>query len=397
MNFISRLFSRQRPTNSYYQGPSLFEVDYITHGSRILEDVSIASNAVDKVAVACMSTSPLCKENDSTVITTATKLLDKPNNEITGDELMYKIVEDLYIGGSSYVVLVGNRNNAPIELHRIKPTKVSYFQDANGVIVRYTVTMDRFSGEYILDVNSWRYLNADNDFTELLIIMHPSRRGILNSCREELNILSVGLHKNGALIHNGGRVSMLLTFKDNLREDEFKARMDSLEQTIRSKGYGGLVGITSGENGVDIQEMGLTPKDMDFNQLQEYCRREVYFRCGIPLPLVDNSASTHNNMQSANIQLYTLTVIPLCDLIYSKIGALIALREKRKYTTLTNQMLVPSIRDMLLTELEKRKKVGIETINEMRALSGLDSVEGGDQVYVEARMIPITSDATPLG
>jgi hypothetical protein len=190
---------------------------------------------------------------------------------------------------------------------------------------------------------------------------------------------------------------MLLTFKDNLREDEFKARMDSLEQTIRSKGYGGLVGITSGENGVDIQEMGLTPKDMDFNQLQEYCRREVYFRCGIPLPLVDNSASTHNNMQSANIQLYTLTVIPLCDLIYSKIGALIALREKRKYTTLTNQMLVPSIRDMLLTELEKRKKVGIETINEMRALSGLDSVEGGDQVYVEARMIPITSDATPLG
>ena len=60
-------------------------------------------------------------------------------------------------------------------------------------------------------------------------------------------------------------------------------------------------------------------------------------------------------------------------------------------------MKITAIRDMLITEMQKRKLLGIETINELRALIGLAPVEGGDRVYIEAKLIDINATDTSLG
>ena len=52
---------------------------------------------------------------------------------------------------------------------------------------------------------------------------------------------------------------------------------------------------------------------------------------------------------------------------------------------------------MLITEMQKRKLLGIETINELRALIGLAPVVGGDRVYIEAKLVDINATDTTMG
>jgi HK97 family phage portal protein len=396
MNILQRIFGKKASSSvSYATFGNYSDVAEITHYSQALENNSVVSNAVDLVAKACMGTNPTCVDNGKNADVLAKKLLNNPSDMVSGDEFLYKIIEDIYLGGHAFVVFIGNVRSEPLEMYRVDPTKVSTFTNSFNDDDRYQVLNDKYQGLYLKQGE--RFLNSQNEFLEIIKIQHPSKRSILNSCREEINILAVGLAKNGAMLSNGGRISMLLSFKDYVGQDELADRVNSIERKAREKGGGGFLGIVSGENGVDVKEMGLTPKDMDFIQLQEICRREVYFRCGIPLPLIDSAAATDNNMAAAKMQFYTETVIPLCDLVYSKIGALIAFREKKKYTTLTNQFLIPAVRHQVLGELEKRKKIGIETINEMRSLAGLERIEGGDEVFIEARMVGLGDNQSNLG
>jgi len=47
----------------------------------------------------------------------------------------------------------------------------------------------------------------------------------------------------------------------------------------------------------------------------------------------------------------------------------------------------------MLTELETRRKINIETINELRTnLPNRESIQGGEQLYQNATLVPIGSD-----
>ena len=390
-NLTSKIFGSQSRASGAYANFDANEVEVIGYQSDILFNSGVAAKAVDIIAGACMNTEPVCVDDaGKTVLTTATKLLKKPNKEATGDALVYKIVEDIYIGtcAKSFIVMVGSLRTAPSEIFRIDPRKLSEFTDVNGTVVQYSILNDSLAGTFTRD-DDGRFF--DGDFKELVVIQHPSEKGILNSVREELEVLSTGLNRNGALIKNGGRISTLLAFRDNPSQDEMVARIASVERTIRSKGYGGLLGVGAGEHGVDVKEMGLSPRDLDFKELQEFCRREVYFRCGVPLPLIDNKAATDNNMAAAREMMVNTTVIPLCDLIYSVIGEAIARRERKQYTCKTNQTIIPEIRSRIISEIKERKTIGIETINELRAHAGLEPNVGGDVLLVESRMVDIGS------
>ena len=96
------------------------------------------------------------------------------------------------------LILVGNFDRPATELVRIDPRKVSTTYDHNGDIKTLTIYNDVYSGVFWVN-DDGRFYNKDNPFVELVRIAHPSGRGILNSCRDELDILSVGLQKNGLL------------------------------------------------------------------------------------------------------------------------------------------------------------------------------------------------------
>ena len=382
-NFTDRLFGRKQ--SFAYDNSFNLDVPKIDYNWR-LDNCSVAADAVDRVASAIANTNPISQQHDNIFQSTAVALLNKPNSKQTGDNLIYKIIEDIYKGNKAYVVLVGNINSAPHEIHYISGNKVAEMRDMNGELSYVDITSSDYAGKYSYDKND--LLIDRTNLKQLVIINYPSEKSRLQNVALELSVLINGLKRNAALMQNGGRLSTLITFKDTPQKDEFDLRVASIDNQIRRKQYGGIL-ATTGET--ELKEMGLTPRDMDFINLQLACEANVYLQCGIPLALVRASASTYNNYENGTESFYTDTVIPLANLVYSTIGEEIAKREGKEYSTLTNMLEIPTIQKMLTKSAKERKELGVETVNETRQFLGLPPHAEGDVLLVESRYIPIES------
>ena len=131
MNILQRIFGKKASSSvSYATFGNYSDVAEITHYSQALENNSVVSNAVDLVAKACMGTNPTCVDNGKNADVLAKKLLNNPSDMVSGDEFLYKIIEDIYLGGHAFVVFIGNVRSEPLEMYRVDPTKVSTFTNS---------------------------------------------------------------------------------------------------------------------------------------------------------------------------------------------------------------------------------------------------------------------------
>jgi phage portal protein BeeE len=70
----------------------------------------------------------------------------------------------------------------------------------------------------------------------------------------------------------------------------------------------------------EFVEMSKTPVDMDFLNTMRETGKYVASAFGVPLPLIDNDASTFNNYEQAKERLYTDTVIPMMQEFIGALG-----------------------------------------------------------------------------
>jgi phage portal protein BeeE len=207
---------------------------------------------------------------------------------------------------------------------------------------------------------------------------------------------------NVQLLSNGGRPSMLIIFKDTgVDDDEMRRRLKALNEKVAGENNAGVImGIEGGEV-QSVTEMGKTPKDMDFATLQGTSDKSIYFRFRIPLPLVTTDSTTFDNMTTGVEMLYDFAVLPTADTLLSGLSRMLLPRFKigidEARITYDRDSLRP-LKKRMLDELEQRKKIGVETVNEIReAMPNRDPVEGGDVIYQPATMIPIGTDINDDG
>jgi hypothetical protein len=147
------------------------------------------------------------------------------------------------------------------------------------------------------------------------------------------------------------------------------------------------------EGDFSFQQMGMSPKDMDFSVLKKMSAIDIALCFGVPAQLVGiPDAQTYNNMPEARLALYEETIIPILRRIQSDL----------------NEWLTPKFGDGLRLEYdidsipamaESRKRVfesvvsgvnaGILTRNEAREKLGFDPIKGGDALFIPATMMPI--------
>ena len=137
------------------------------------------------------------------------------------------------------------------------------------------------------------------------------------------------------------------------------------------------------------------------SKLDEIAGQAIFFRYKIPLALVTVTASTFNNLATGNEMLYDNAVLPLADKIFSGLTRFLLPRFNipigSAKITFDPESLQP-LKERRLKELEQRKKIGIETTNELReSMSNRDDVEGGDVLYQPATLIPIGTDINDDG
>lgn len=343
-------------------------------------------------------------DTDSDVI----RFLKNPNGFETWKEFAGSLSRHYLLKHDSHISALGNINRPPIEMYAVKPQNVNIMEEMK----------DSYPGKYIISsgIGKGNYIRKeqvgkatrfyDSNLKELYHIMGFSSRS--NNIEGDSPLMAAALEAqqqikgkthNLQLLNNGGKLSLIVAFKDTTRinEGQHRERKKRINEDLSGPGNAGNIAVVSAPE-VSIKDVGSSNRDMDYAKLDDMASNAIYLRYKYPLPLVTITASTYNNMENSILQLFDQAVIPLANTMFASLSKFLLPRfnidpEKSIITYNANE--ITALRTRILKELETRVKLNIETDNELRTfLPGREPVTGGDVIYKSATLVPIGTDIT---
>lgn len=369
----------------------------------LYEDSTAVSVPINMIAEPFASITPVLK-TDGKIINKAPVLefLSNPSPYFTQDLFLETIAKDYLITGESEIVAIGGVNRPPLELQPISPKNVSVIESTNGTAGSFIVSGNTLPGQYNFVRAGKRVRYLDGNLRELQQIRNFSTKNnsmlrgqsLLLAASAEARQHIKGNEHNVNILENGGRIFLVFNFDADLNDDEFEDAKERVMAQYGGSSKAGTIGVTAGGK-LDIKEMGLNNRDMDFVKLQETAKTAVALQYKLPLPLITVKASTFNNYQEAKLALYDDAVLPLADRIFAGLSQLLLPRfgmdpSKVQITYDIDQ--ITALVRRRNEELKLRREINLETDNELRTLLGREEVEGGNTLRAPANMVPIASD-----
>jgi HK97 family phage portal protein len=361
------------------------------------------ATAVDMIAESVQQIRPVIKTKNGEIITDhpVLDLLDQPNGFQSYSDFIGDVVRHYLLKHDSHVIAFGNINRMPLQLYAAKPFNVIPTENqSDGYASKYDIFSGVGSGSYKRQEQGTSIARFyDGTLKELYHIMGFSSRSTNTEadsplCAAALDAKQLirGKYHNLKLLENGGRLSLLVTFKgETPSDDEHKIRKQRIVEDLTGENTGGIA-VTSAED-IDIKELGNTNKDMDYSVMNDLSSKAVYFRYRIPLPLVSNDAATYNNFEQATVALYDWAVLPTAGTCFDGLSKFIMPRSGIDPSEMWldyDPEQIPALRSRRLQELKIRKDINVETINELRSdIPNRDDVEGGDVIYINGNLVPI--------
>lgn len=271
----------------------------------------VAYRALRLVAEAAASVPWLCYEGEREMPDHAVlALLVRPNSRQAGPDFLEALYGHLLLSGNAYVepLTIGATLR---ELHLLRPDRVSVVAGHDGWPVAYDYRVGS-------KVRRIRATTEEGPGLLHLKLFHPlddhSGLSPLSSAGAALDLHNASAQWNKALLENSARPSGALVYQPkeggNLSPDAY----DRLKAELEA-GYQGAVNAGRPlllEGGLDWKAMGLSPKDMDFQEARNGAARDIALSLGVPPMLLGIPGdNTYANYLEANRAFYRLTVVPL--------------------------------------------------------------------------------------
>jgi len=202
---------------------------------------------------------------------------------------------------------------------------------------------------------------------------------------------------NLSMLEKGAVPSSILQFLDDSGPGEIsKPQREQLEKDFNSKFSGSQ---NAGKpvilpSGMDIKQIGLSPADMSFRELQDSAGRRIYRVLGVPPILGGLQDATFNNMAEAKDSFWIATVLPLAAKINAELSKAIShFAGKNKDIVISvNLDEVPAIQRVRMMSMEKLANIPTLSINEKRIAAGRKPLPGKihDVVFLNPSQFPAT-------
>ena len=311
------------------------------------------------------------------------------------------------ITGEFHLVALGNTSKPPQQLQPISPANISpvretssdapssWYIGGNTMVGTYTANdMDAKERVRYFDQTMFRELSVTRNFSP---ISNSLLRGqsLLVSASKEARQHVLGTQHNVSLLENGGRVSLVFHYEEDMDEDRFQETLERIRANYGGASNAGLIGVTSGPK-MTVQNIGSSNQDMDWLNMQQMAQKAVALQYHIPLPLFTDARQTLNNYSIAKEALYDDAVIPLAGVIFDGIEELMFPRYglKKENARLTyNPDKIAALVARRNAELKVRREIGVETDDELRAFLGREPMgTGGNFLWKNGTMVPVTED-----
>lgn len=232
-------------------------------------------------------------------------LLTRPNPRLKGENFLCNLVGYHLIAGNAYALSVGPEGAPPKELWLLRPDTMSVVEGTDGLPAGYEQQVagkkQRYGTESIFH---WKTFNPLSDWYGLAPL--------------EAAALSVDAHNessrwNLALIQNGGTPSGVLYQEDGdhpLTDAQYNSLKDQVETQYTGSVNAGRPLLLEG--GLKWQEMGMSPRDMDWSGARNMNAREIAQAFGVPPQMLGiPDAQTYSNYTEARQSLWEDTIIPM--------------------------------------------------------------------------------------
>jgi len=330
------------------------------------------------------------------------QLLKSPSPYYSGELFLEMLAKEYLITGETAFVALGQIRRPPLELQPISVKNITIPEGPGGLPGEIQVSGNTLNGVYTPTIRNRTLHYYNGSLRELIRMRNYSTRNnsllrgqspLLAASKEVRQHILGGTH-NVSILEKGGRVSLIFHFDADMDDEDFEEAKARVREQYGGAGAAGEIGVTAG-GALDIKSVGVNNRDMDFAVLQKMAVKAVTLQYHVPLPLVTDERQTLNNYREGKVALYDDAVIPLSKRIF---GALSDTLLPRYGIETTNAKLTfdPDQVSALVArrneELNKRKNIGVESDNEIRALMGREPYNGGDVILKPSSMIPAGTD-----
>tara|TARA_Y100000004_G_scaffold134134_1_gene151645 strand:- start:14875 stop:16929 length:2055 start_codon:yes stop_codon:yes gene_type:complete len=406
-NFFQRLFgtnsiqTKQESMMGYFGIPSNKVRDYDYHdladegylqNAIVYRCVNEISKGASAVAIQVFAGDDLLERHP------LLDLLNRPNPLQSRSEFISALSGYLLLSGNCYILKTGNAG-PPQELHFLRPDRVEINSSRNKTIpdsYDYKVN-GKVSASYPIDPETGK-----SDVKQLKLwnpLDDYYGASPLFAAAVEVDQHNLASNHNINLLSNGARPSGAVVFKPkddqgfsvSLSESQRQQLLTDLNNRFQGSHNAGRPLLLEGD--FDWKEMSLSPKDMDFLNLKHMAATDIALCFGVPSQLVGvPDAQTYANVAEARLALYEETIIPHLRQIESDFNEWLTPMYGEGLEMRFDIDSIPALAERKRKTYENMVSavnMGILSRNEAREELGRSPVDGGDDLYISAALIPI--------
>ena len=329
-------------------------------------------------------------------------LLTDPSPYYSGELFLEMLSKEYLITGETAFVALGGVRRPPLELQPISVKNLTIPEGEGGTPHQIQISGNTLAGVYHPKIKKGLLRYFDGGLRELIRMRNYSTKNnsllrgqspLLAASKEVRQHILGGTH-NVSILEKGGRVSLIFHFDADMDDEDFEEAKQRVREQYGGAGAAGEIGVTAG-GALDIKSVGVNNRDMDFAVLQKMAVKAVTLQYHVPLPLVTDERQTLNNYREGKVALYDDAVIPLSKRIFGALSDHLLPRygidnPNARITFDPDQ--VSALVARRNEELSKRKNIGVESDNEIRALMGREPYDGGDVILKPSSLIPAGTD-----
>ena len=309
-------------------------------------------------------------------------------NEMIGYYELFETTEiDMELTGNAYWWVVPGPLGLPAEILVLPPQ-----------LVRIKLNAQNFVGSYVLGhIPNDKVIPAD----EVIHFRFPNPDGSAYGFGPAqaawgsiLDYRAMQQHER-ALNKNMGVPSLFIKYSGVVEKAELSRIESDWNRKLRGNDKSGTVMV--GDNKYEIEQVGLSPRDMSFEKGRKWARVEIADCFGVPMDLLDTENSNRATATQANYVYEQFTIKPRLRRIADKLNErLVPLYDDRLFFEYDEN--VPRDEAQFLSETIQLTDSRIITRNEARERMGLPPMDGGDEIESPAPVpvaVPV-ADSEPV-